>query len=366
MTVLYLSEWYPNRYDAMLGLFVRKHAEAVVRQGVRVIVLYLHHDTHLSKQEVIIQQTNGVEEIYVYYPSSYMRALIRGYKEVQRLAGKPDVCQLNVITKNGLLPLYLKLVHHIPYVIVEHWTGYTPQNPSIQRGWHLRLMHAIARNAQRIMPVSEDLGQAMRSHGFSNRNWQVINNVVDDFFYTENRPQNPVHFVHISCFDNNAKNIPGILRAIQQVSLLRSDFHFTLIGTGVDFLADVQLAHDLGIDHLVTFTGELPPDQVHQTMIGKTALVMFSNYENAPVVISESLAMGIPVLSTDVGGIREMLSTETGILIEQGDESALATQLRHMLDHHGDFNRDAIRQEGKKYSYDTVGKELINIYQSTL
>ena len=41
--VLFLSAWYPNRYDAMAGLFVRKHAEAV-GQYADVCVLYLHLD----------------------------------------------------------------------------------------------------------------------------------------------------------------------------------------------------------------------------------------------------------------------------------------------------------------------------------
>ena len=39
MKVLYLTQWYPHRYDAMAGLFVRNHAEAAIRQGVDVCVL---------------------------------------------------------------------------------------------------------------------------------------------------------------------------------------------------------------------------------------------------------------------------------------------------------------------------------------
>jgi hypothetical protein len=39
MKVLFLTPWYPHRYDAMSGLFVRKHAQAVARQGVEVTVL---------------------------------------------------------------------------------------------------------------------------------------------------------------------------------------------------------------------------------------------------------------------------------------------------------------------------------------
>ena len=40
--VLFLTEWYPNRTDAMAGLFVQKHAQTVVRQGCKVVVLYFH------------------------------------------------------------------------------------------------------------------------------------------------------------------------------------------------------------------------------------------------------------------------------------------------------------------------------------
>lgn len=67
MKVLYLSPWYPHRYDAMSGLFVRKHAEAVAR-NCEVCVLFLYADDNVKKYEVIEQVTNGVREIYVYFP----------------------------------------------------------------------------------------------------------------------------------------------------------------------------------------------------------------------------------------------------------------------------------------------------------
>ncbi|MEE1089862.1 MAG: hypothetical protein UH103_00395, partial [Paludibacteraceae bacterium] len=41
--VLFLTPWYPHRYDAMSGLFVRKHAQAVARQGVEVGVLSIYN-----------------------------------------------------------------------------------------------------------------------------------------------------------------------------------------------------------------------------------------------------------------------------------------------------------------------------------
>ena len=67
MKVLFLSAWYPHRYDAMWGLFVRKHAEAASRL-CDVCVLYIWADENVSRFDIVEQVTNGVREVYVYYP----------------------------------------------------------------------------------------------------------------------------------------------------------------------------------------------------------------------------------------------------------------------------------------------------------
>ena len=59
--VLFLSAWYPNRYDAMAGLFVRKHAEAV-SQYADVCVLYLHLDDKIDDFQIVEQSYNDVRE----------------------------------------------------------------------------------------------------------------------------------------------------------------------------------------------------------------------------------------------------------------------------------------------------------------
>ena len=69
MKVLFLSAWYPHRYDAMSGLFVRKHA-AVVSRYAEVCVLYLHADENIKRFEIVEQNFENVKEIYVYYPFS--------------------------------------------------------------------------------------------------------------------------------------------------------------------------------------------------------------------------------------------------------------------------------------------------------
>lgn len=342
MKVLFLTPWYPSEKDAMLGLFVQKHVEAVRAQGVDVRVIF----------------SQGWIDLW------------RQWRTVKHEWGLPDVVQLNVIQKQGLLALWLKKRYKIPYVIIEHWTGYLPENKSIaETGWHTSLMKHICRESEVVMPVSDHLGKAMQALGFTAKKWQKINNVVDDFFFEEsqkkNKGTNIKTLLNITCFDEPHKNVKGLLRAAKSLSEKRHDWQLILVGTGVDYQDVRAYAETLDIPSgLLVWTGELTPQEVSAQFDQADIFVLSSNYENAPVVISESLAKGVPVVSTNVGGISEMVNKQCGILINPGKDDELLHALNYMLDHYKDYNSSTIRKTGKAYSFESIGITLKDIYQN--
>ncbi len=382
---LFLSAWYPHRYDAMAGLFVRKHAEAVSLY-CDVTVLYLHGDDKILKNEIIYQKLNdNAREIYVYYPIkkkglfrrtfkllNYLKANIIGYKEVIKLIDKPDIVHVNVLTRTGLLAYWLKKTKNIPYVITEHWSRYFPERDSYKGLLRKSLTKTIVKNASAVLPVSYALQNAMIDHHqLKNENYQVIKNVVDDFFFQEKRlidVEKPKRLLHISCFDEPVKNVRGILNAIKKISKYRTDFELIIIGNGKDFNAVYEYANSLNfIPKIVTFLGELSPENVSEEFYQSIALILFSKYENAPVVISESLACGKPVISTNVGGISEMINETNGILIPVKDEEALLESINYMLDNYAKYDTESMIKDAKlKYSYANVGKNIYNIYLEAL
>ncbi len=380
MKVLYFSPWYPHRYDAMFGLFVRKHAEAVARQ-CEVCVLYLMADEHVEHFDVVEQVTNGVRELYVYYPFSkspvlrrmtkffgFVWAFMKGYALVEKRFGRPDVTQTNVLTRCGVLSYLLKKRYGIPYVIVEHWSRYNPPQNSYKGFIRKRVSELVVRNASCVLPVSEHLANRMRSLGLKNDHYSVVHNVVDDFFYEMVKSPRPLEskfrFLHVSCFCEASKNVCGILRAVKCLSEKRNDFSMKFVGVGLDYEMIREYAEALRLpEDVVSFTGELPPSEVCRCFSESDAFVLFSNYENAPVVISESLAMGTPVISTNVGGIPEMVDDESGCLINPGDEGALCDKMDWMIDHYDSFNVSYIRENAGCYGYDAVGSFLVSLYE---
>ncbi|MEA4936265.1 MAG: glycosyltransferase [Paludibacter sp.] len=380
--VLFLSAWYPNRYDAMAGLFVRKHAEAVSRY-CQVQVLYVHGDKNISEIEVVKDRFNQVDEYIVYFPEkqkgilrrvykifSYIKAVQKGFRIIKKTSGLPDIVHVNILTRSGILAYFLKNSNDIPYVITEHWTRYLPSRNSFNGFFRKYITKVIVKNASAVMPVSEDLKKSMLTHKLFNKNYYVINNVVEDIFFQQTRINisSKKTILHISCFDDNQKNISGLLRSIKELSTKRNDFKTVVVGTGIDYNMIKRYADELNISkEILHFTGELPPEKVAKEFAKCDFFVMFSNHENSPVVICESLCCGKPVISTNVGGISELLNESNGILIPAGDEKILVEKIDFMLNHFQDFDGQAIQNEaGMKFSYERIGNDIESIYKKIL
>lgn len=383
MHVLFLTPWYPNRRDAMDGIFVRKHAQAVRAQGAQVSVIRVRTDDATDHMDVDIAEVEGVLEVMVYTPVvkipvlkhlsiafNFVRGFARAYKVVAEKYGKPDVTQVNVLTRMGVMAWALKKIKGIPYVIIEHWGRYVQQFDRYEGFLRKRATELACRGAECVMPVSEDLVRAMRKCGLKAKEWKVVNNVVNDFFFTDERSDRSDGTFHLICVttpDDNRKNNSGLVRAFAKVAEQNKNVRLTIVGLEHDTTPKVGETVDrLGLNNVVSFAGEVPPEGVSKLLHQSDALALFTYSENAPCVISEALACGLPVISTPVGGIPEMVSEKTGILVTPGDEEALASAIESVANGNVQFNREDILNAGRAYSYQSVGRFLMDVYTEAI
>lgn len=377
MTILFLSAWYPNRYDAMYGLFVRKHAQAVARHDhCTVHVLYICPHPDVTDHHFTDQTIENVHELTYYRPpltstADEIRTIRHAWHTWHtRRNTLPDIVHLNIITKLGWLARYLRWKHHIPYIITEHWSGYLPENGDFRGTIRTLSARLIARGASAIMPVSTTLMDAMKTHGLKCRHWQVVNNVIDDFFYRPPTTTRHDHFrfIHVSCFDDKPKNTLGIIEAIHTLATRRTDFEVIMVGTGKDWDKTIAKAEQYGLttSKIIRFTGEQTPQEVKHLMDQSDCFLLFSNYETAAIVIGEALTCGLPVITTAVGMAPEYITPHRGTLIPRRDIDALTRAMDHMIDHAATYDRDNIRRDSRDFSFDTVGRKIIDIYHQTL
>ncbi len=384
--VLFLPLWYPNKYDPMPGLFIERHAQSV-KPYCDVSVLYIHSDSgQKEKYQFNITDYNDIYTIKLYYRQTknnfpvlsqfikgikFFKAAFNGYHYLCKHKYKPQIIHVNVLTRLGVFALFLKHLYGLPYIITEHWSRYQPQVGTYNGIIRKFITKLVVKQASAVTTVSENLKNAMLLHNLKNPNYFVVPNVVNTnlFVPAKNKQANNLkQIIHVSCFDDKPKNISGILRVIKKLSVVRDDFKCLMIGDGPDLGKMKKYANSLEIDpEFICFTGLKDGENLVNTINQADIMLLFSNYENFPVVIPESFSCGIPVISTSVGGIPEHLSSDKGILIEPGNETQLLQMLNKMLDNSEKYNSKTIRQYAvNHFSYPVVGKQFFNIYMKVL
>lgn len=380
--ILFLARWYPHRYDPMFGLFIQRHAEAVALFN-RVTVIYVHPDSKANgRYELVHSKQTNLNEVRVYFKKHeglpifsklinqwrFFSAIFKAVKLAESNAVF-DLIHIHILTRLGVLGWFLAFQRKIPYLITEHWSRYLPVNKGFKGYFRKFASRFVVKRAAMVTTVTHDLMKAMQSYNLMNNYYVVLPNVVDmkRFKPGEKIEQQKPHFVHISCFEDKSKNLSGLLRTIARLKAHGNDIFVSLIGDGMDFEAIRSYANELQINDCVAFTGLLQGDELAQKLAAADALVLFSNYENMPVVILEALACGIPVVATRVGGIPEMVDETNGILVPAGDEDALLKALITISAAYPSYNSRILRQMVEdRYGMEAVGLQLDKWYDEII
>jgi glycosyltransferase involved in cell wall biosynthesis len=381
MKVFFLPRWFPIAEDPLWGLFVLRHALAVARFA-EVYVIYVDKSDNPDRcKQPEFAVLEGVPVLYWFYRSSRLpgvgklmmvfRMLFawhRAYRLAIKTWGKPDLNHVHILTRMGLMALIVKIRYAIPYVITEHWSRYLPQN-MYYTGWLRRwITPLVVRKAGAVMPVSAHLAKAMQGVGLLSSRYFVVPNVVDtDLFRikpTLSQKQR-FRFLHISTFDDRAKNIRGILRVAARIQSASIPFELRLIGDGIDYTTIREMAAALNLSgQVVVFKGAMDPQGIVEELGEADILLLFSNYENQPVVIPEAFACGKPVIATNVGGIGEIVDESNGFLIERGDEEGLYHLMVNLIQNGThQFHSNQIRANCiTQFSEPVVGEQIITLY----
>ena len=118
-----------------------------------------------------------------------------------------------------------------------------------------------------------------------------------------------------------------------------------------------ELANQLGVANSVTFTGVLPKKQWHQLSENYAIFINTTNIDNMPVSVVEAMALGLPVVSTNAGGLPYLIENGVdGLLIPVKDVNKMAEAIETLLSNAekaGELSRNA-RKKAEQFDENTV------------
>lgn len=359
MRILYLASWFPSRVWPYHGNFVFKHIR-LLAEATEHRVLAIQDDPKMAANTYELQayEQEGVRIIQVYFGQpkemsqwrkvlSRYRAYRRGLRHLQAEWGqkKPDIIHAHILLDAGILGALLGKFWHRPLLISEHSSAYHQADALAGlRGW---LGRWASRQATAILPVSQHLGQVMQEQNGLQGQYQVFSNVVDDrlFSYCPPPASEVIQLLHISNFYEPAKNLQGMIRAyLAAAEQCEQPLHLHIAGDG-DLAALAHYLREQGISAAqISLSGPHSEAEVAELLQAHHLFLLFSNYENQPVVLLEAQCCGRPCLATRVGGVADILTApDLGRLVEAGDEAAFSRELLILI-------RDLPQIDGKKIS----------------
>lgn len=269
-------------------------------------------------------------------------------------------------SKAGFLGRLAARAAGVPAIFTAHGWGFAEGV-----SWRRKLLASIgerlvARLSSGIITVSEaDRELAMRYRIAQQRNMTVIHNGVSDTS-ERSRPDagDAAHIVMVARFAPQ-KDQALLLKALVGQE---KPFRLSLVGEGPNQTAVQALAKELGLSGRVNFLGAV--NNVNHILAGVNIFVLATNWEGLPISILEAMRAGLPVIASDVGGVREaVVDCETGFLVDRGNLVMLRSRLEQLL---GDPElRNKMGEAGRKrylehFTVERMLEATLRVYKEVL
>lgn len=380
LKVLFITASYPDKNNPHTGIFIREHAKAV-RLYNEVVVLHCSISDppkrglwHIE-EERDLSLTEGITTYRVWYrllplPKGatkvsypiYIYSVSRAFHWLLEQGFQPDVIHAHFY-RAGAPASRIGKIYGLPVIITEHSSAF----PRRLLGWDEVLKARFAfQRANIVLPVSRALQQGIEAYGIK-AHFTIVPNVVDtNIFHPGPLPKpkiNPKRLLFVG-FLLPVKGLNYLLNALAMLHQDRNDWHIDIVGDSPLRVEYEQMAKELGLENKVTFHGFKPKSKIAEFMRQADLFILPSIWENMPCVLIESMCCGLPIVSTTVGGIPEIVPNSCGILVPPADPQALMQAINRVLNLDKQFDRASIADWAKQnYSYDIVGQKLHTIYQ---
>jgi len=385
MHILIMPSWYPTFEKPLFGIFFKEFAislnKKVDRTGVMVHpeikplkqVLYSKGKFLYSK----LYEDEGLKTMraftYNWIPWIPFGKIVRDLIVIKILFkryvcenGMPDIIHAHSAVYSGFCALFLGRIYKIPVIITEHRSSYGRELLSFSEKIIAKITFSFS---DVIVAVSNRLANDVNLLLKKNFQFEIIPNIVEPVFL--NSPMNKdkteiFTFISIGGLNKN-KNHFLLIKAFCEEFNNIEPVQLMIGGYGKEYDNLQSLISDFESAERVKLIGALDRQSVVDELRKSDCLVSSSNYETFSIIIIEAMAMGLPIIATKCGGPEDIVTDETGILVDIDNVMQLRQALRRMYEEGCQFNRNKIREYARiKYSEEAVIGNYIDRYKALM
>lgn len=377
MKVFLIARGYPTKQDPTWGCFEKDQAEALSRLGHQVTILSV--DTRFRfywrKLGVQCDVHNNVATYNIFLlPYALLFFLPKRikdlfyawqlellYKRAVQQYGKPDAIYSHYLS-NTIKAIPLKKKYHIPIVAMEHWSQMAyPKIPNNT----ISTAKYVYSSIDQLITVSS----ALKNNIFQQIGCDSIvipNMVGKEFHYL---PSNLKKKESIQLITTGRlipeKHFDMLIQAIANISTPKLQLY--IIGNGSEKQKLQKLVEKLQVKDQIQLLGHKSKQEIVTLLQQSDIFVLPSQSETFGVAYIEALACGLPIIATDCGGPRDIVTQKNGLLIPVNDQQALEQAIVQMSHNFNLYDKQSIAQDcQKRFAADNIAKHIAQILEQTI
>lgn len=374
MFILLISRGIPSDKDPQWGCFERDQALALHKAGHKVVVLSVDSRVKVKNRKLGISHKNieGVDLYNLYwFPNVIFRPIIYRvmlfliswqldylYKKIVKIHGAPDVIYSHYLL-NSYAALNLKKKYNLPVVAIEHWSEV---NKDILKPYVQYLGNSVYSTVDKVISVSDSLKSMIYKH-FNVDSLVVHNLVGEGFGYKLPSYHTSFNFVTVGSLFH-IKGYDILIEAFAKIAH-DNNFKLTIVGDGNQRTLLQQLIVKHNLQSKVLLVGRKSRPEVADILANSDVYVSSSRNENFSVSVLEALSVGLPVVATICGGIKECINESNGLLVPTEDVNVLSSAMLKITQNISNYNRESIAQDFEnRFSTKTIVNNLVSIFES--
>lgn len=327
-----------------------------------VTVISQYKESKLPLEERLAE--NGIKIIFLNKKVGFdLKSIAALYKALNKI--KPDIVHTHLHAAVYAVPWYVTHKKAIKVHTVHSVA-------SMELGAVHRLAQGFAYRFLGVVPVAISpsvkesiVGQyKIRAHKVP-----VIPNGIDVSRYSipdgGEKDARPFTVINVASF-SKWKNQMLLLNSFYNATLRLPDARLVFVGEGAEKAEVERAAHRLGIADKILFAGL--SSEVERYLSRADVFVLCSTFEGLPLSILEAYASGLPVISTKVGGVKDILADGVnGFLVPSNDETAMTDAILRMYENPELRVKmsDANRLAAQEYDIKNIAEQYIKLYFST-
>ena len=194
-----------------------------------------------------------------------------------------------------------------------------------------KLCQMVFANAYQNVAPSGYLRQAFQEASFTNVIY-IPNSIEIEKYAFKNRTEFAPKLLWVRAFAT-IYNPEMAVKVLFELQRIYPNASLTMVGPDKDgsLQTTKSFAESLGIT--VRFTGQLSKEDWWQLASEHDIFINTTHFDNTPISVMEAMALGLPVVSTNVGGIPYLLTDkENALLVNDNDVVAMTDSIRHLIE----------------------------------